>query len=151
MNNSRKILFFEFWIYIFICFCIIIIFENDFLLAGSWQDDKVTEYYVAIAMEIITILIIPLSLRLFKFGIVKCKLAICPTTAIRYWGTARLSMLAIPMLLNCWLYYMFVNVAFGYMSIICALSLLFVYPSKDRCDQETANDSIDAPNDSDKE
>ena len=63
MNNSRKLLLVEFWIPIFICFSIIILFENDLLLTGSWIENKVPEYYVAMAMELITIILIPLSRR----------------------------------------------------------------------------------------
>jgi hypothetical protein len=40
------------------------------------------------------------------------------------------------MMVNTWLYYMFMNVAFGYMAIILLLSLMFVYPSKVRCEQD---------------
>ena len=41
-------------------------------------------------------------------------------------------------MLNAVLYYQFMAVAFGYMSIILLLSLFFVYPSKTRCEQEMA-------------
>ena len=52
------------------------------------------------------------------------------------WGTLRLAMLCVPMMLNTWLYYQFVNVAFGYMGIIGLLSLAFVYPTRTRYIQE---------------
>ena len=48
-----------------------------------------------------------------------------------------MSLLADPMLINTLLYYVFMNVAFGYMAIIGLLSMVFVYPSKSRCEQET--------------
>lgn len=138
MNNSRKLLLVEFWIPIFICSCIIILFENDLLPSGGWLENKVQEYYVAMAMELITIILIPLSLRLFKFRFVKRQLLSIPTQALGTWGTVRLCMLTLPMMVNCWLYYMFMNVAFGYMGIIGILCLCFVYPSKDRCQLETS-------------
>ncbi len=138
MNNSRKLLLVEFWMPLFICLCIIILFENDILLSGGWTENKVQEYYVAIAMELLTIILIPLSLRLFKFGFVKRQLSSSPIHALGVWGSLRLSMLVVPMMVNCWLYYMFMNVAFGYMGIIGVLCLCFVYPSKDRCQMETS-------------
>lgn len=141
MNNSRKLLLVEFWIPLFICFCIIILFEGDLLLSGGWLENKVQEYYVAIVMELLTIVLIPLSLRLFKFSFVKRQLSSSPTHALGVWGTLRLCMLTVPMLVNCWLYYMFMNVAFGYMGIIGALCLCFVYPSKDRCQLETSDNT----------
>ena len=36
---------------------------------------------------------------------------------------------------------MYMNVAFGYMAIIGALCLCFVYPSKDRCQLETSDNT----------
>ena len=45
-------------------------------------------------------------------------------------------MLCGPMMLNTWLYYQFMNVAFGYMGIIGLLSLAFVYPTRTRYIQE---------------
>ena len=56
--------------------------------------------------------------------------------AMLRWGTVRLAMLCVPMVLNTWLYYQFMNVAFGYMAIIGLLSLAFVYPTRTRYIQE---------------
>lgn len=135
--KSHRLLLLEFWIPLLICLCIIISYENDILLSGGWHEDKLNEYYVAIVMELITICLIPISLRLFKFGIVKRAFQSSADAALQKWGSIRLLMLTLPMLINCWLYYQFMNVAFGYMGIIGLLSLCFVYPSKSRCNQET--------------
>lgn len=133
----------EFWIPVLICLCIIILYENDLLLSGSWHDNKMDEYYVAIVMELVTICLIPLSLRLFKFHRVKQDLQTSEGLMLRKWGSVRLLMLTLPMMVNCWLYYQFMNVAFGYMGIIGLLSLCFVYPSKARCSQEEAEASAE--------
>ena len=45
----------------------------------------------------------------------------------------RLLMLCVPMIVNTVLYYVFMNVAFGYMGIILFLCLFFVMPTMDRC------------------
>ena len=47
-------------------------------------------------------------------------------------------MIGLPMVANTWLYYQFMNVAFGYMAIIGLLSLCFIYPSHARCNQEVS-------------
>lgn len=143
INNLRKMLLLEFWIPVLNCLCIIILYENDLLLSGSWHDNKIDEYYVAIVMELITICLIPLSLRLFKFRIVKQDLQTSEGQMLWKWGSVRLLMLTLPMMVNCWLYYQFMNVAFGYMGIIGLLSLCFVYPSKARCSQEEAEASAE--------
>ncbi len=143
INNLRRMLLLEFWIPVLICLCIIILYENDLLLSGSWHDNKIDEYYVAIVMELVTICLIPLSLRLFKFRSVKQDLQTSEGLMLRKWGSVRLLMLTLPMMVNCWLYYQFMNVAFGYMGIIGLLSLCFVYPSKARCSQEEAEASAE--------
>lgn len=133
----RKLLLIQFWVPVAVCLAIIVPYENDWLIAGSLQSDKVLEYYVAIAMELITICLIPLSLRLFKFKIIRKSLMDNPMSGLKRWGSIRLAMLTVPMMVNAWLYYQFMNVAFGYMGIIGLLSLVFIYPSKTRCDAET--------------
>lgn len=70
-HNLRRLLLLEFWIPVLICLCIIILYENDLLLSGNWHENKMDEYYAAIVMELVTICLIPLSLRLFKFHGVK--------------------------------------------------------------------------------
>ena len=52
------------------------------------------------------------------------------------YSLVRLEMLLMPMLVNAVLYYVFMNVAFGYMAIILFLSTLFIFPTQERCEQE---------------
>ena len=53
------------------------------------------------------------------------------------WGTIRLLTLEVPMLVDTLLYYIYMNTTFGYLGIILALCLPFVYPSLSRCEDET--------------
>lgn len=129
----------EFWAPIAVCLAIIVPYENDWLIAGAWESETMREYYLAITMEIITICLIPLSLRLFKFKKVRSSLTASPARSLLRWASARMLMLTVPMMVNCWLYYQFMNVAFGYMGIIDLLCMMFVYPSRTRCEAETTN------------
>lgn len=138
MNKTRKILLLEFWVPIVVCLAIIVPYENDWLMVGPLGDDKVLEYHAAIVMELVTICLIPFSLRLFKFKKVKAAFQHTePQKALQKWGSIRMLMLTVPMMVNCFLYYQFMNVAFGYMGIIGLLCMIFVYPSQTRCKQET--------------
>lgn len=140
MDKTRKTLLIEFWVPIVVCLAIIIPYESDWLMAGPLGDDKMLEYHVAIVMELVTICLIPFSLRLFKFRKVKQALQGSePLKALKKWGSVRMLMLTLPMIVNCFLYYQFMNVAFGYMAIIDLLCMMFVYPSKTRCQQESAS------------
>ena len=47
-------------------------------------------------------------------------------------------MILLPMLANVVFYYLFMNVAFGYMGIILFLSACFILPTKARCEDEYA-------------
>ncbi len=136
MDRARKILLIEFWLPIAICLAIVVLFENDVLLPGEFAVDKMMEYYVAIAMELVTICLIPISLRLFKFKKVKAAIKEKSFDGLIYWGTYRMDMLVVPMMLNTLFYYLFMNVAFGYMGIIGLLCMVFIYPSKTRCKSE---------------
>lgn len=141
MEKTRHILYIEFWVPITVCLALIVPYENDWLLAGSLENEKMLEYNLAIAMELITICLIPVALRLFKFKRIKQSLQSSPEASLRLWGTVRMAMLTVPMMVNCWLYYQFMNVAFGYMGIIGLLSMMFVFPSRTRCEAETTDTS----------
>ena len=82
-NNARRWLLGEFWIPVLLCLGIIILYENDLLLSGGWHDEKMNEYYVAIVMEIVTICLIPISLRLFRFRGVRRAFQSSPDSALR--------------------------------------------------------------------
>ncbi len=133
MDKIRRILTVAFWLPVLVSLAVIVIYECELALPGQWSVDKVLEYYLAIAMEIVTICLIPLSLRLFKLNFVRKSIELDALRGMRLWGSLRIAMLTLPMVANIWLYYQFVNVAFGYMGIIGLLCLVFVYPSETRC------------------
>ena len=56
--------------------------------------------------------------------------------ALLRWGSLRMLMLCVPMVINTLCYYLFMNVAFAYMAIILFICLFLVYPSLDRCYSE---------------
>lgn len=143
MDKTRHILHIEFWVPIAVCLALIVLYENDWLLTGSLENEKMLEYNLAIAMELITICLIPVALRLFKFKRIKQSLQSSPEASLRRWGSVRMAMLTVPMMANCWLYYQFMNVAFGYMGIIGLLCMMFVFPSRTRCEDETTDASIE--------
>ena len=114
MRRVRNILSIEFYLSIFVSLMIVILFENDILLSGEWAADKPCER-------------------------VNRDLTTSDNREIQLtkWGVIRLSMLCFPMLVNTLFYYLFMNVAFGYMGIILFLCLFFIVPTTDRCIEET--------------
>lgn len=136
MDKVRKNLTLGFWLPIAACLLTALVYEADLL--QPWDGGSVVlEYYLTLVMELVTICLIPPAVRLFRFGGVRRALKADGVAALGRWGMVRLAMLALPMMVNTLLYYQFVSVAFGYMAIIGALSMCFVYPSAERCREET--------------
>lgn len=98
--------------------------------------DGSVEFAAVVTMELLSICVIPVALRLFKWKAVARRVA-TPEGLLRM-GMARLLMLCVPMLANTVLYYLYVNVAFGYLAIILFLCMAFVLPTKERCADEMA-------------
>lgn len=126
-----------FWIPVVVCLIMIVLYETGLCLEGNWADDKVLNYYCALAMELVTICLIPLALWFFRWGPVKRTMNTHGDRGLLSFGLLRIVMLALPMMVNTWLYYQFINVAFGYMGIIGLLCMAFIYPSAARCEAES--------------
>ncbi len=118
---------------------IVILFETELILPGSLALNTRQCFVVATIMELLTIVIIPFALRLFKFKKINSLL----TDEDQRWenllsyGTMRILMLSVPMIVNTLCYYLFMSTAFAYLAIILFLCMFFVYPSVDKCVAET--------------
>lgn len=146
MDKTRKILLSELIGSVFITLLIIAVYELELLLPGGWADIESTNMVTTqFLMQLLTLAVIPLSLFLFKIGYVRSDLHTDESHVSRkllFWGSVRMMMLCIPMILNTFFYYAFEdNVSFFYLAVILALSLCFVYPSKKRCEHECAMDN----------
>ena len=130
---------------ILIATCILVVvmavlFEFDVLPSGILKPEKKTEYLVAIVLEIATICVIPLALRLFKFGKIHRSLVKGKEKALARWGTLRLLLLCVPLVANALCYWLFMSLmspTFAYMAIMLFICLLFIFPSMERCVVET--------------
>ena len=118
---------------------IVILFETELILPGSLALNTRQCFVVATIMELLTIVIIPFALLLFKFKKINSLL----TDEDQRWenllsyGTMRILMLSVPMIVNTLCYYLFMSTAFAYLAIILFLCMFFVYPSVDKCVAET--------------
>lgn len=137
METIQKKLQLIFWIPIVLSAIIIVSGELDIIPNGILANDKQVEFVIMSMMEILTIIAIPVALKLFKFKAIANKLASATLLHFERWGIVRLSLLNVPMVINLVCYYLFVGAGFGYLAIILFLSLFFVYPSLSRCNNET--------------
>jgi len=137
METIQKKLQLIFWIPIALSAIIIVSGELDIIPNGILANDKQVEFVIMSMMEILTIIAIPVALKLFKFKAIANKLASDTLLHFERWGIVRLCLLNVPMVINLVCYYLFVGAGFGYLSIILFLSLFFVYPSLSCCYNET--------------
>jgi hypothetical protein len=137
MNKVIKTLKIIFFVQVIIAFIIVLVHEASIMPVGWLPPHTSLEFVLLTVMELLTVALIPLALRLFKFKKIGKELSEKKEVAFGKWGVARISMLAIPMLLNTLFYYMFMSTTFGYMAIILLLCMVFIYPSKDKCYFET--------------
>jgi hypothetical protein len=53
------------------------------------------------------------------------------------WGMARIIIIGFPMVVDTLLYYIYMNTTFGYLGIMLLLCLPFIFPTLNRCLDET--------------
>lgn len=143
ISHTRKVLLTIFIASIALAVLTVIAFESGLLAEGSQAgtdtvtaEEGVSEFVIAIVMELLTLCVIPLSLRMFKVRHVADRLRHSPEGLLRY-GSVRILLLGVPLVANTLLYYIYMSVAFGYMALILLLAMTFVYPSATRCMAET--------------
>ena len=132
------------WAALLVAACLVVIFESETAEPGCLAGmNEQTEFIITSIMEMLTLACIPLALKLFKFKRVHRELLADKYKGLKLWGTVRLGLLLLPMVVNTLLYYMYMNTAFGYMAIILVLCVPFVYPSMSRCQSETEEEKAE--------
>lgn len=86
--------------------------------------------------QIVSIALIPLALYLFKFKKVHAELMAKKAEALQRWGIIRLQLLLLPLYVNIIVYYITMVPGYAYMAVILLIALVFVFPSKGRCERE---------------
>lgn len=125
-----------FWGLLAVVFTIVAVFESGIAAMGMLTGDKGMEFVLMTVMELLTVVMIPVALRLFKTRRVSEDLGRRKEAALMSWGAARMLMLGCPLVINTLLYYLFMQTTFGYLAIIILICMVFVYPGRDRCDYE---------------
>ena len=108
---------------------VVALYELDILPTGVLADRPQDEFLCTIAMELVTIVFIPIALRLFKTKDVDRRLDEGDIKTFKTWSIVRILMITVPLLMNTLLYYIFMNTAFGYMALILLICLPFIYPA----------------------
>lgn len=116
---------------------VLLLYETGVLEQGLSIESKQPEFITLTAMEIMTLAVIYLALRLFKTEKIHQDLLERKETALKKWGLLRLQLLDVPLIANILFYEWYLNTTFGYMAIILLICQPFVFPSMARCMAET--------------
>jgi hypothetical protein len=142
MKQVQRMLMISFLVYILFGILLVVFFEMDWV-PDNFLDNGLTDsgcFLVQILMQLITICVIPVALRLFKFKKIHESLISQPERALAKWAGIRIHMLCLPMVLNILFYYLTMSAGFGYMAIILFLCLFFIVPTMGRCVAETTSE-----------
>lgn len=137
LKQVQRILMTNFLFMVVVTLLLVALYESGLLEPTDLAGDGTLVFAITVVMEFVTIVVIPLALKMFSLKAVHRKLVSRKGDALLQWGTARINLLCLPMLINTFMYYQTMAPAFGYMAIILFLCLFFVYPSMDRCLDET--------------
>ena len=137
MEKTRNILMMCFWWWLSVAIIIVVLYEGELLETGMLTEDTSMEFVLTTLMELLSLAAVFGGLRMFKKKRIHDDLTTRKALALRFWGLIRLCIIGLPLSLNVLFYYLFMNTTFGYMAIIMALCLPFVYPTLNRCLTET--------------
>lgn len=137
LKQTQKLLMYNFFFMLGVALLLVLLYECELVTSTELSSDAQFVFGLQVLMELVTIVAIPVALKLFSLKVIRKKLVKGKGGALLRWGTLRINMLCLPMLVNVFLYYQTMSPAFGYMAIILALCLFFVYPSMGRCYEET--------------
>ena len=140
MKKISKLLMLIYVLLVAVALVIAALYEFGVLESGVLADSKQTEFVAMTVMELATLVAAFLGLRLFKFPKIHTQLVTLQEPAMLKWGILRLLVLETPMVCNTYLYYIYMNPTFGDLAIILLLCLPFVFPSLNRCIDETTED-----------
>lgn len=147
MKQTRNIL--------MVVYCMMLLMAATIYICGDFlevdmafltsETDKQTGYVVQMIMILLTLCLVPLSLRLFKFKHIHASLLASPVAALLKWGTIRILTLGLLLVVNTILYYIYgFEPAFGYLAVMVMLTMPFVLPTMSRCKAETEEEVTEA-------
>lgn len=137
IKTAQRILMLNFLVMAGVGLLMVVLYETGMVEPTSMSVDSQLVFLLQVVMEVASIVVIPVALKMFALKVVRRRLVAGKGTALLRWGTVRINLLCLPMLVDTYLYYQTMWPGFGYLGIILLLCLCFVYPSLSRCEQET--------------
>ena len=114
---------------------LVVCYEAGIFTEGIFVGDVRMDYILTTIGILLTIVMIPLSLRIFNLNLVKRISKLSTFEALksyRRWSEVRLSLLLVAALLNMSIYYLTLNTTGLFCSLMALLATFFCIPTKER-------------------
>ena len=114
---------------------LVVCYEVGLFTEGIFVGDVRMDYILTTIGILLTIVMIPLSLRLFNLNLVKRISKLSTFEALksyRRWSEVRLALLLVAALLNMSIYYLTLNTTGLFCSLMALLATFFCIPTKER-------------------
>ncbi len=124
---------------------LVILYETGIMAEGAFAGDFRTEYLLQTVGILLTVGLIPLSLRLFHLSLInRVKQLPLPEAlkSYRRWSEIRIALLLVPVLMNLSFYYLTMNNTGVWCALMALLASLFCVPTRKRMLEE-----LDLPTD----
>ena len=107
-----------------------------------WEGaNKEQRFICSTVMILLTICLLPLSLRLFKFKRISDELHARQAPALTRWGSVRIVCMGLLLVVNTFLYYAFgFESTYGYLAVVVLLCMPFIIPTMGRCVAEVSKE-----------
>lgn len=116
---------------------LVVLYEFCGLDKPTFLLNPVPEFWFSTVVTLLTIALVPISLKLLNFQRVRQELKEGEGAYFR-WATIRWLLLSLVMVADTVAYYLFTTgTSCGYLGLICAVSYLFIWPSASRMEDET--------------
>lgn len=126
----------QYFITIAVVLVLVILYEFCGLDKPTFLLEPATEYWLTTVVTLLTIGLVPLSLKLLNFERVRPKLKESEGVYFR-WASLRWLLLSVALVMNTVVYYAFsTGTSCGYLALLCAAAYLFVWPSQSRMNEE---------------
>ncbi len=107
---------------------------------------KQTTFVCSTLMILFTVALLPTALRLFKTIRIKADLVARKEQALAQWGTLRLCIIGLLLVVNTALYFAFAfDTTYGYLAVVVLLCMPFVVPTMSRCQADISPEASAAP------
>lgn len=130
LSSEYRVLRTTYWTSILLALLLVLLFETGILPDGQLAHLEGPGIIVTAVMEVLTIVLIPVALKFVAFSAVRRRIDSATARGILHIFLVRHALLALPLLANTLLYYLFQGVAFGYLAIISLLSMAFIAPGQ---------------------